>query len=39
MNYETIAVQVEQGVLTLTLHRPNLLNAFTLTMAIARLIP
>lgn len=29
MNYETIRYQVEDGILTLTLHRPEKLNAFT----------
>jgi len=33
MNYQTIDYQVADGVLTLTLNRPEFLNAFTVTMA------
>ena len=32
MDYETIRTDVEDGVLTLTLNRPDRLNAFTPTM-------
>lgn len=33
MNYDTLLWQVEQGILTLTLNRPDKLNAFTVQMA------
>ena len=33
MNYNTLQWQVERGILTLTLHRPHQLNAFTVEMA------
>ena len=33
MTYETLHTAVEDGILTLTLHRPDRLNAFTVTMA------
>ena len=32
-SYQTIKYEVEQGILTITLHRPEQLNAFTVTMA------
>src|SRR3954464_9717495 len=33
MSYEQIRYEVSEGILTLTLHRPDKLNAFTATMA------
>lgn len=33
MNYETLDYQIDQGILTLTLNRPDRMNAFTVTMA------
>lgn len=33
MDYQTLKYQVEEGILTLSLHRPEQLNAFTVTMS------